>query len=147
MTTGTTMGMAMHGMITETTMTIDELTQLIHQWGADRKIHQYSTALAQSRKTIEEVHELIEAAAKIDLWNELLLNPIIRGVSVAGGLWARDKDKLADAIGDVYVTLVQVAACAGINIHDCIEQAYNEIKDRRGELRADGVFVKEVPCE
>ena len=50
---------------------------------------------------------------------------------------------LKDAIGDVFVTLVMVAGCAGLDIQACIAQAYDEIKSRKGYLRPDGVFVKE----
>ena len=31
----------------------------------------------------------------------------------------------------------------GLDFIECVEQAYNEIKDRKGTLREDGVFVKE----
>ena len=39
-----------------------ELTELITHWGVDRFIVQNSTPFAQSRKTHEEVIELVEAA-------------------------------------------------------------------------------------
>lgn len=32
----------------------------------------------------------------------------------------------------------------GLSLTDCVEQAYEEIKDRTGYLRPDGVFVKET---
>jgi hypothetical protein len=31
-----------------------------------------------------------------------------------------------------------------INLVDCLKGAYNEIKDRKGHLTKEGVFVKEV---
>lgn len=114
---------------------IDDLTKKIHQWGLDRKIIQNSTALAQTRKTIEEVHELIEAAAMLELWTTVLtsINKDEPKESLA----------LKDALGDVYVTLCMVAGCAGLSMEDCITHAYDEIKDRTGTLRKDGVFVKD----
>lgn len=52
-------------------------------------------------------------------------------------------DNLADAIGDIFVTLVMVAGCAKLDINACVAQAYEAIKDCKGYLRPDGVFVKE----
>lgn len=99
---------------------------LIIQWGRDRGILDNSTPLGQSRKTVEEVFELVEAAAQYKVTDAQC-----------------DLDKLADAIGDVFVTLVMVAGCAKLDINACVAGAYNEIKDRKGYLRPDGVFVKE----
>jgi len=48
-----------------------------------------------------------------------------------------------DAIGDVYVTLVMLAGTSGLSIEECVEHAWNQIKDRKGYLRSDGIFVKE----
>jgi hypothetical protein len=53
-------------------------------------------------------------------------------------------DKLADAIGDIFVTLVMVAGCAKLDIHRCVAAAYDEIKNRKGSLNSNGVWVKEV---
>lgn len=51
--------------------------------------------------------------------------------------------KLVDDYGDIFVTLVMGAEIEGIDIRSCIASAFNEIKDRRGEMRADGKFYKE----
>lgn len=45
-------------------------------------------------------------------------------------------------IGDLAVVLTILAAQHGWDIQDCIQEAYDEIKDRRGVL-LDGIFVKE----
>ena len=39
--------------------------------------------------------------------------------------------------------LMALCDSMGLDFIACVEQAYNEIKDRRGTLREDGVFVKE----
>jgi len=39
--------------------------------------------------------------------------------------------------------LMALCDSMGLDFIECVEQAYNEIKDRRGVLREDGVFVKE----
>ena len=89
------------------------------QWAESRGIVKHSTALAQARKTLEEAGELLEAAAK------------------------GDRVAYQDAIGDVLVTLIVGGACADVDVVSCLNLAYDEIKDRKGHLRADGVFVKE----
>lgn len=115
------------------------LTQMISQWGLDRKITIHSTPLAQSQKTMEEVHELIQAAAVIQEYKRL------KGYDLPiQSLIANTEMELQDAIGDVYVTLVMIADCAGLDISRCIRKAYDEIRDRKGYLREDGVFVKEA---
>jgi NTP pyrophosphatase (non-canonical NTP hydrolase) len=116
----------------ESVGSIQSFIPLIQQWGRDRGILDNSTPLGQSRKTVEEVRELVEEASALN---------------VLSGLPGEDTtavmDKLADAIGDIFVTLVMVAGCAKLDINACVAQAYNEIKDRKGYLRPDGVFVKE----
>jgi hypothetical protein len=115
---------------------MEDLIEKIKQWGHDRGIIKNSTPLAQSRKTIEEVHELITACAKLRTFVELVDDDV-------DCLFASHEAELADAIGDVFVTLVMVAGCAGLDVRMCISSAYEEIKDRTGYLRPDGVFVKE----
>lgn len=144
------------------------LTQMISQWGLDRKITIHSTPLAQSQKTMEEVHELIEAAAACHHYKVAagaLREAFSRESFTDSPQPAHDKAfmaaaqakedilahlamaemELADAIGDVYVTLVMIADCVGLDISRCIRKAYDEIRDRKGYLREDGVFVKEAP--
>ena len=54
----------------------------------------------------------------------------------------RSRCCIADSIGDCVVVLTILAEQNGLQIEDCIVQAYDEIKDRRGVMK-DGVFVKE----
>ena len=100
------------------TMKFDELEEKVLDWAAERGIVQNGSAIAQLVKTEEEVAELREA-----LENE-------------------DKDAMVDAYGDVLVTLIIGAEIAGLDIVDCLEAAYEEIKDRTGYLNEDGIFVK-----
>jgi hypothetical protein len=51
---------------------------------------------------------------------------------------------MKDAYGDILVTLIMGCACADIDLVECLELAYNEIKDRKGYLTPEGIFVKEV---
>jgi NTP pyrophosphatase (non-canonical NTP hydrolase) len=103
------------------------------RWAEARKIIPNSNLSAQARKSLEEAGELLEAAASL-----VSFDPFRQELS--HNSW---KDKYEDAVGDVLVTLIIGCALADINITDCLEKAYNEIKDRKGTLRADGIFVKE----
>ncbi len=94
------------------------LFNLIRHWAADRNLILGSTTHAQMLKMTEEVGELASAIAK------------------------GKTSEAEDAIGDCVVVLTILAAQLGMNIEDCIEQAYNEIKDRKGKM-IDGVFVRE----
>ena len=48
-----------------------------------------------------------------------------------------------DDIGDIIVVLVNIAERNNISIKDCVDHAYNDIKDRKGQM-VDGIFVKEA---
>ena len=41
-----------------------------------------------------------------------------------------------------FVTLICIAEQLGLKFNDCLDYAYNEIKDRKGKL-INGTFVKE----
>ena len=101
-------------------MSYAELEIKTIQWGEARGIVQNSTAAAQAIKTQEELDELIDA---------------IRN---------NDRAAMADAYGDILVTLIMGCACADLDLVTCFEGAYNEIKNRKGYLTADGIFVKEA---
>jgi NTP pyrophosphatase (non-canonical NTP hydrolase) len=89
-------------------------------WGTQRGIVQNSTPYAQALKTKEELDELFEAISK------------------------DDRAAMIDAYGDIVVTLVMGCATADLDLVTCFKGAYNEIKDRRGFLNKDGIFVKEL---
>lgn len=93
--------------------------QNIKQWLEDRHITLNSTSQAQFIKTVEEIGEL------------------------AAGLARNDKEMIEDAIGDIIVTLIAVATLEDTSIERCMQFAYNEIKDRKGYLNEDGIFIKE----
>lgn len=88
-------------------------------WGTNRGIVQNSTPHAQAQKTQEELYELFEAIEN------------------------KDRAAMADAYGDILVTLVMGCACADLDLVECFKGAYEEIKDRKGYLNSDGIFVKQ----
>ena len=101
-------------------MSYAEVEMKVVQWGEARGIVQNATAMSQAIKTLEETTELLTAINKKNL------------------------DETKDAVGDIVVTLIMVCAVLDINLVDCLKGAYNEIKDRKGYLTKEGVFVKEV---
>jgi len=90
------------------------------QWGEARGIVQNSTPYAQAIKTQEELNELFEAISK------------------------QDVTAMKDAYGDILVTLIMGCACADLDLVECLKGAYDEIKNRKGYLNKEGIFVKEV---
>lgn len=53
-----------------------------------------------------------------------------------------DAVELGELFSDILYTLTAIARKQGWTIQDCLEQSWNDIKDRKGVMR-DGVFVKE----
>ena len=53
----------------------------------------------------------------------------------------KNKD-VKDDIGDMLVVMINIAERNGISLTDCLETAWNDIKDRKGRM-VDGIFVKE----
>lgn len=91
----------------------------IREWAEARNLINGSDSFRQLAKLTEETGELAADISK-----------------------CRQRAKIADSIGDCVVVLTILAAQQGLKIEDCIAQAHEEIKDRRGVMR-DGVFVKE----
>ena len=88
-----------------------------------------ATKLGQQKKTEEEVRELYDAISRVEFgiteYQEEEAKPDVR-----------------DAIGDIIVTLVMQAQMWGLTITECLDAAWDEIKDRKGRM-VDGIFVKE----
>ena len=120
--------------------TYRDIEMKVIQWAEARKIIPNSYPLAQTRKTAEETTELVEAAAKLRLLDQLKdhLPP-----EVYEGNREIILDEFKDAVGDVMVTLVNACALADVDAVDCFAGSYDEIKDRKGTLMPNGVFVKE----
>lgn len=92
---------------------------LIRGWAEDRNLIEGSDVKSQFVKLIEEAGELANAIAK------------------------KNDIEFADAIGDMVVVLTIMAAQNGMMIEDCIDNAWQEIKDRKGKM-VDGIFIKEA---
>lgn len=90
----------------------------IREWADERNLIEGSDPKSQMCKLMEEVGELSKAVNKTDLPDVL------------------------DGIGDCVVVLTIMASMHGLLLEDCVDYAYNEIKDRKGRM-INNVFVKE----
>jgi len=92
----------------------------IIQWSEQRKIIPNSTPETQLLKAMSELGELADATIK------------------------KDQEAVIDAVGDVMVCLINYCALQDLNLVDCMEVAYDQIKNRKGTLLPNGLFVKDV---
>jgi MazG nucleotide pyrophosphohydrolase domain. len=97
----------------------DNRFELIREWARDRGIYDKGNSHTQYVKLMEEAGEL------------------------AQGLLKKDAYEIKDAIGDMVVVLTNLAALEGMQIENCIDSAYNEIKSRKGKM-TNGTFVKQT---
>lgn len=97
---------------------MSDLFGMIREWGENRNILSGATPTQQALKGVSEYGEFADA--------------VLKG----------DEPKIIDGIGDIVVILTIVAAQCGLRIEDCIEMAYDEIKDRKGVMY-NGAFIKE----
>ena len=96
-----------------------QLIGKVEQWFIDRNLHTLNGA-GQLTKLTEEVRELEDAFINDDTAEEI------------------------DAVGDIMVVLIGYCMQRDLDILGCLNSAYEEIKDRKGEVNEQGIFVKEV---
>ena len=90
---------------------------LIREWAKERGLYERGDSSTQYIKLMEEAGELAQALLK------------------------RNDAEIYDAIGDMVVVLTNLAHMEGVTIEDCIDDAYNEIANRKGKM-INGTFVK-----
>lgn len=98
-------------------MDLNRLTKAIKVWAENRNLHT-ADPNKQVLKLGEEFGELCQGMVK------------------------GNSNQVYDSIGDMYVVLTIFSMQLGVNIEDCVRMAYEEIKDRKGEM-VNGVYVKE----
>ena len=94
-----------------------ELELAITKWAENKDLLKPENSFQQITKTMEELGE------------------------VASALCKKKPDLLVDSIGDCVVTLIILARQNNLNMLDCLQVAWDEIKDRKGKT-IDGVFIK-----
>ena len=100
-------------------MTFDNLIENVQQWEQNKDILKSENAPKQLMKVMEELGETAGAIAK-----------------------NKATDEIMDGIGDTFVTLIILSYQLGLEPSACLEAAWNEIKDRKGNT-VNGVFIKE----
>ena len=93
-----------------------QLVEKIAQWHRYRNLIDGSTDKDQYMKLIQEAGELSDNICK-------------------------GKD-IRDDIGDMMVVLINIMTRNGLSMEECLQVAYDDIKDRKGKM-INGVFVKE----
>jgi len=91
----------------------------IRDWAKEKGIYEKGDSKTQYLKLQEECGELSKA----------ILN--------------NDDAEIIDAIGDCVVVLTNLSKLCGFKIEDCIDSAYNVIKNRQGKM-INGTFVKNI---
>lgn len=91
----------------------------VRNWANERGIYKKGDPKTQYLKLLEETGELSKAILK------------------------SDQDEIIDAIGDCAIVLVNLSELCGVKFEDCINSAFNQIKNRKGKM-INGTFVKEV---
>lgn len=118
----------------------------IAQWHEDRNLINGATDNSQFMKLLEEVVELFAT-----------LNPTYTSTTIKDllkltidGLYDSKRIKQApegktieDDVGDINVVLINLLERNGFTMQQCLEVAWDDIKDRKGKM-IDGVFVKEA---
>jgi len=95
---------------------VEQLVKNIIQWHHDRNLIEGATDKDQLAKLVQEMGELSDSICK-------------------------EKD-VKDDIGDMIVVLLNIAERNNVTLEECMEQAWNDIKDRKGRM-SDGIFIKE----
>lgn len=95
---------------------MDVLIESVEQWAKNKGLDKADSS-KQMLKVVEEVGEVAAALAR------------------------NDQDALCDGIGDVAVTIIILALQNDMDLYECLNIAYDEIKGRTGKM-VNGVFVK-----
>ena len=100
-------------------MDYNQLEALVIEWAQNKGILEKATTAAQANKTMEECQELIDA------------------------IQDDNRDEIADALGDILVTIIIQAKMQNMSLIECLEGAYNIIAKRTGKM-VNGQFVKDA---
>lgn len=112
-------------------MNLNQEFNSIREWAEERGLYEKGDPKTQFLKLQEEVGELAKAILK------------------------DNRSEFIDAIGDIVIVLTNLTELSGwktechndiqsvrsITIEDCVNSAYNEIKNRSGKMQ-NGTFVK-----
>lgn len=142
-------------------MTLQEFIPNVHAWAEERGLLPIGNTEKQYLKFIEEAGEYAKAVLHDDIDG---IRDGIGDMAVVLTILARQNDMLLDVnvypvvmysikelLDDVdecgvaieiYSKLNEIAICYGLTLEECLEQAWNEIKNRKGK-NVNGTFIKE----
>jgi len=108
------------GIMSDTRQKCDTMCRFdkIRLWAENRGLYHKGDPKTQTLKLMEEAGEICRAVLK------------------------KDEEQIIDGIGDCVVVLTNLAHLAGTSIEECIDAAYDEIKDRTGKM-SNGTFKKD----
>ena len=95
---------------------MNDLVKQVEKWSIDKNLHNANPE-RQALKVWEESGEIAAALSRDDL------------------------EALIDCIGDTIVTLIILAQQHELTLEECLQFAYDEIKDRTGKT-INGTFIK-----
>ena len=95
---------------------MQELIEKVNTWFEDRNLIKGSTDKDQVLKLMQELGELSDHACK--------------------------GEDIRDDLGDMLVVMLNIMKRNNFTMEECLQIAYNDIKDRKGKM-VDGIFVKE----
>ena len=95
---------------------MQELIGKVNTWFEDRNLIEGSTDKDQVLKLMQELGELSDHACK--------------------------GEDIRDDLGDMLVVMLNIMKRNNFTMEECLQIAYNDIKDRKGKM-VDGIFVKE----
>lgn len=99
-------------------MYMDDYTDKVIEWAADRDLIHAENAERQLLKVMEEVGEIAQAVVK-----------------------QKEGDAIPLEIGDAFVTLIILSQQMGHHPANCLSLAYDKISKRKGKT-VDGIFIK-----
>jgi len=95
---------------------MQDLIEKVNKWFDDRNLIEGSTDKDQVLKLMQELGELSDHACK--------------------------GEDIRDDLGDMLVVMLNIMKRNNYSIKECLQIAYDDIKDRKGKM-VNGIFVKE----
>ena len=97
---------------------MDELIKNVKLWADEKNLLKKENSHAQMLKVLEEVGE------------------------TAGALLKKKEKEIIDGLGDSFVTLIILCYQLNLEPEDCLQAAWEEIKNRKGKT-VNGTFIRE----
>lgn len=104
----------------KTTASFADTENRVYDWANKVGIIKHGTIVGQLKKLYEEVDELRDAHI------------------------SNNKAEIRDALADCMIVLCMISFMTGNDLRQCFFDAANEVTKRKGHMKADGIFYKDV---